>query len=233
MKTQLTIFVLLLAYAWGSIAQAERFPKFPIEKSMSVAVVAENIAYNGIPTRIYQFNTASSVSDVVEYYSKQWKDLNEVDSGDLKILSHRDGDYLLTVQIELNSRSAETHGTLTTSPMFALLEMSNSKLRKQKAQIGKDFPKLPNTYVVSDIKANEIVGESRSLLFSNEYDVERNMRFYRQKFSADGWQELITSAKSNSNLAGNSIALNKHGRKLNLSFSKQAGKTFGVAVFLP
>jgi len=226
------ILFFVLPFLFLQTTFARDFPEFPFPKNMVVVLAAKNIEYNGIPTQIYQFHTDDSIAEVVEFYDKEWDDLDEVDFGDLKILSHRDDDYLLTVQIERES-DLRTHGTLSIAPMFKLLGGSRHKLRKKIKAVGADFPALSNTEFISDLVADEIGGESRSLLFSNEYSVERNIEFYRTKMMADGWKSVIVNNAKSKRVKTTVLALNKNSKKLNIGFSRQAGRTYGVAVFLP
>jgi len=195
---------------------------------MNVVLVADNILYNGVPTRLFQFDTEKSIEEVQEYYRGEWEEMTSTDFGQRRILSHREGDYLMTVQLEL-SEMAPSHGILAISPMFGLMERSPARLRKMLDSVGEGFPVLRDTSFISDIQANEIRGESRSLMFVNEHSIERNFNFYKEYFVGEDWK-IFTD---NSNvLNGASLAMTKSGTKLNLTFSKQGSQTFGVAVFL-
>lgn len=223
-------FVLPFLFLQTTIAR--EFPEFPFPKDMVVVLAAKDIEYNGIPTQIYQFHTDDSIQEIIEFYEKEWDDLDEVDFGDLKILSHKDDEFLLTVQIERES-GLQTHGTLSIAPMFEMLDGGGHKLRKKIKAVGANFPALSNTEIISDLVAEEIGGKSRSLLFSNEYSIERNIEFYRTKMMADGWKSVIVNNARSKRVKTTVLALNKNSKKLNIGFSRQEGKTYGVAVFLP
>ncbi len=208
---------------------ADDYPDFPFSKKMNVVIAANSIEYNGIPTQIFQFDTELSLDELTDYYEDQWSDLNKVDAGDRRILSHREGDYLQTVQIELSNHPT-THGILVSSPVFKLLDQSDTKIKKLRKAIGDGFPSLPNTIFISDIRGEEVAGDSRSLLFLNDYGIRRNIEFYSTKMSAEGW---VSINQKGLDANPSVLAMNKGGRKFNLSFSRKDDKTHGVAVFLP
>lgn len=221
------IVLLLIGFAFNSNANAKEYPEFPFSKSMDVVIVANDMDYNGLEMRAYQFKSKDDEADIVAYYESEWGDeMTNVLFGDWRILSHREGDYLMTVQIEQNTM-AMTHGTLGITPMFRLVDAGSSHVRKLQAGIGKDFPTPPKSKILNDIKTDDAGMVTRTLMFENAQSVRQNLKFYLRNMQSDGWQVLGGIPEDISDLK--TLAMNKGGRKLNLSFVSKGGKTYGVA----
>ena len=213
-----------------TITQAKSFPDFPYSDKMDVLLVADEMIVNGVRMRALQFKTSQDEVHVVDFYKQEWgEEMTDVLFGDWRVLSHRDGDFLLTVQIEQGDHQL-THGTMGITPAFKLAKQSDQKLAKIQKTIGNDFPMLAGTQIVSDIGSKDIGQKSRTLLFSNNKSIRQNVRFYLNKMTSDGWQ-LLGSNTAEAQQAG-AFALNKGEQKMNLSFVRNEGLTYGVAVTL-
>ncbi|GGZ98335.1 hypothetical protein GCM10008090_03460 [Arenicella chitinivorans] len=210
-----------------SDARAKGYPEFPYSKNMDVVIVADNMDFNGLEMRAYQFKSKDDEEDIVAFYESEWGDeMTNVLFGDWRILSHREGDYLMTVQIEQNTM-AVTHGTLGITPMFRLVDAGSAHIKKLQSGIGKDFPTPPKSKILNDIKSDDGGIVTRTLLFENAQSVRQNLRFYLRSMQSDGWQVLGGTPENIKDV--NVLAMNKGGRKLNLSFVSRDGKTYGVA----
>lgn len=224
--TLMLIFIFILAvescYALGEIS-------FPYSDDMKVKLVAEEMVVNGLPMKAYQFQTKKSIEDVVKYYAGIWPDLNDVQFGEWRILSHRDKGYLLTVQFESDSNKI-THGLLGISPLFDLMDASKSEINKMASGVGKGFLLPPNSEVINDITSIDLGKDSRTIVFRNKLSINRNYQYFRTQYSNKGWVDLITSASAAKKLKTQALAMNKKGQELNVSFSKQGSFTYGVVV---
>lgn len=218
--------LLVFSLALCSNANAKGYPEFPYSKNMDVVIVADNMDYNGLEMRAYQFKSKDDEDEIVAFYQSEWGDeMTNVLFGDWRILSHREGDYLMTVQIEQNTM-AMTHGTMGITPMFRLVDAGSAHVKKLQSGIGKDFPTPPKSKIINDIKSDDGGIETRTLLFENSQSVRQNLRFYL-RMQSDGWQ-VLGGPPENINEV-NALAMNKGGKKLNLSFVSRDGKTYGVA----
>lgn len=227
----------LSLFAWLSLLQvgfvdAEDFPVFPVPDFLNVKIVSESMVVNGLPMAAYEFSSNRSSQDVLDYYQSEWGASNTryVDLGDWRILSHRDGDYLFTIQIEKNTETL-THGTLGITPAFRFLSKSRAKLKQQKKNVGKGFPTLPGTEILNDITALDQGRESRTVMFKNKRSMKSNLSYYENKMRADGWRNLLRN-EGEQNRSINALAMNKSGQEFNLSVSKVQGETHGVAVYV-
>ncbi len=229
LKTLSLLFALSCAQAPG-LLQAKGYPEFPYSDDMDVVVVANNMDYNGLPMRAFQFSSSADEAEVVAFYEREWgEEMTNILFGDWRILSHKEGDYLMTVQIEQNTM-AKTHGTLGITPMFKLVDAGSRHVQKLQAGIGKDFPMPPRSEVINDIRADDGGINSRTIMFANSQSVLQNIKFYLRKMQAQGWEILGGYPESLDNLTA--LAMNKGGQKLNLSFVSREGKTYGVATTL-
>ena len=207
---------------------AKSLPEFPFSKEMDVLVVADEMVVNGIKMRAYQFKTKDDEETVVEFYKKEWgKEMTDVLFGDWRVLSHKENEFLFTVQIEQGNHLL-THGTLGVTPIFEMLEYSDSKLKKINRDIGKKFPALPGTKFINDIKSDDMGRKTRTLLFSNERSIKQNLEFYKNKMQAVGWTLLAPDTMKKSKFPA--LAMNRGEQQLNLSFVRESDLTYGVAV---
>ncbi|GAA6136300.1 hypothetical protein NBRC116583_00470 [Arenicella sp. 4NH20-0111] len=226
----LTIALIALFGTFSEAAKAEKFPEFPYSKMMDVVTVANNMKVNGLPMRIYQFKTKEDEAHIVDFYKDEWDtEMTNVLFGDWRILSHKEKGYLMTVQIEQGDYPV-THGTLGITPMFEYIKGSGNKMKKATRSVGRDFPTLPNTKIMIDTEANEQGKRVRTILFSNSNSIDRNLNYYTTQMERKGWSMLAPDMFGKIRKKVPAIAMNKNGEKLNLSFVRQEGKTYGIAV---
>lgn len=209
-------------------SHADDFPKFPYSKDMDVVVVAQEMIVNGVRMRAYQFTSNKGEDHVVDFYNSEWGDeMTDVVFGDWRILSHKEDDFLMTVQIEQGDHPI-THGTLGITPAFELANMNSGQLSKIESKVGMGFPMLANSKVVSDITSNDQGRMNRTLIFTNSRSVRQNIEFYLNRLGPKGWEVLGSKSRAKRGL--NALALNKGDEQLNLSFVRKDHKTYGVAV---
>lgn len=221
---------LALTILCENTANAERFPEFPYSKKMELVTVASNMKVNGLPMRIYQFKTKEEEQHVIDFYTSEWKkEMTDVLFGDWRILSHKEEGFLMTVQIEQGDFPI-THGTLGITPMFDYIKGNGNKMKQATQNIGRDFPTLPSTEIMIDTESNEQGKRVRTVLFSNNKSVERNLSYYTTQMERNGWSLLAPGIFDKIRKKVPAIAMNKNGEKMNLSFVRQSGKTYGIAV---
>lgn len=209
---------------------AEDFPEFPFSKKMDVVFVASEMIVNGMPMRAFQFKTKEDEPHIVEFYQNEWGDeMTDVVFGSWRVLSHRENDYLMTVQIEQGDY-ALTHGTMGITPTFGYVENSGIKMRKALKSIGAGFPMLSGTKIISDIASNEMGKTSRTVMFSNKKSITRNLDYYIREMKNNGWVMLAPDMFERRRGEIPAFAMNKNGEKFNLSLTRLKGETFGVVV---
>lgn len=232
---KLTIFSLVWVALFSlflipKYAAAENYPEFPFSKKMSVVVIANDMQVNGLPMRAYQFKTNEDENHIVDFYVKEWGDeMTNVLFGDWRILSHKENGYLMTVQIEQNSSSI-THGTLGITPMFDYIKGDGRKMKRALKAVGKNIPILPGSKVVIDTESKEQGKTIRTVLFSNNKSIDRNLSFYINYLEREGWSMLSPDMFEKTKKAVPAIAMNRNGEKFNLSFVRHSGETYGIAM---
>jgi hypothetical protein len=216
--------------AFNQSALSKGLPKFPYSDDMDVLIIAKQMVLNGVPMNAFQFSTRKPESEIVSFYEEEWGDgeMTNILFGDWRVLSHRDGDHLFTVQIE-QGNSLTTHGTLSVSPMFAVLEKGAKKIGKMVDDIGKDFPVPNGSEFISDMVTDDLGRETRTLFFSNTKSISHNIDYYKNKMVKHNNWAMLPTESTKSKEAG-ALALSKNGKELNLSFVRKSGKTHGIAV---
>jgi hypothetical protein len=229
-KSALVLLVFMAVATFNQSAFSKDLPKFPYSDDMNVLIIAKQMVYNGVMMNAYQFSTRKSESDVVSFYEDEWgtDEMNNILFGDWRVLAHRDGDHLFTVQIE-QGNNLTTHGTLSVSPMFAIVDKGAKKIGKMADDIGKNFPVPNGSKFMSDMVTEDLGRKTRTLMFSNSKSISHNMDYYQNKMvNHDNWSMLPTES-TKSKEAG-ALALGKNGQELNLSFVRRSGKTYAIAV---
>lgn len=226
MRQLITSAVTCLFIMHAALLEARSYPDFPAADFMQLALVAEDMQFNGVPMRLIEFRTGASREQVIGFYRTKWGErLAESKLGEADILSHRHGDYLLTVQIN-PGRGLETIGTLSVAPLF------DNKVRSRPA-LGKGFPMPPGTTVVNDIIAIDGPKKSRTLLLRTTKSLRQTYDFYSRRFEQEGWKTLAPEAGKQSTPHNDmGLILNRKGNELNIAFVGDEGGTVIVAVLV-
>jgi hypothetical protein len=216
----------------SSLCTAKGLPNFKAAKFMRVTVVADAMIYNGLPMRAYEFTASKSVDKVEAFYAELWgKELKKSQAGPWTVLSHFDGTYLFSVQVEEDD----------TQRAVGLLSVSEPGAVSAKFELGEGFPMPQSSTVVNDISAQDLGKNSRTLVLVNDQSVASNLRFYRRHYEQRGWMELApsdpTAKKKGSGKSSrgglddaNALLMSKGGDELNMSFDEVDGRTVVVAV---
>tara|TARA_R110001592_G_C13189889_1_gene752291 strand:+ start:3749 stop:4438 length:690 start_codon:yes stop_codon:yes gene_type:complete len=207
-------------------AHAENWPEFPIPKNERAVIVGNQIAVNGLTMKIMEMTSKSTVSDIIEFYKKAWevpvkKDapgyiVNEVNP--YTIISRAEKDFLMTIQVKKHEKKGS----------YSLLAISNVQNERVVSILGKGFPKMNTTEVLSDIKSQDIYQEGRTLIMENSFSVQSNINFYRDYYLKRGWNDITQGQVSSTNMAV--MIMNKNKHELNLTFNRAENRTHIVAV---
>lgn len=215
------IFLACLLVVQSRAAMA--FPEFPTADFMHVLIVADEIDFNGLPMRLFEFSSERSESELLGFYRRVWGDeFTDTEIGPQRILAHRKGDYLLVVQV-LERSGLGSRGTLSIAPLF-------SPKLKPNERLGVGFPLMPGSMVVSDIHAQDVGKTSRTLVVSTKKSLPQVIEFYRKSFLQEGWQALFRDGQQRGEQQA--LVLSRAGEELNLAFSRVNGETFTVAVLV-
>lgn len=215
----------IMCFSWS--VQARNYPDFAVAPFMHVQIVADDMQFNGVPMRIVEFNSTQPRARVIEFYRGTWGDrVVETDMGDRYILAHRDGDYLLTVDIAADTGMG-AKGTLSTTAFF------DPRVRPSDT-LGEGFPMLPQSTVFNDIKSVDGSNYSRTLVINSNHNLQRTYDFYQRRFYQEGWREVVPASGSGEPVqaAGRAILLNRRNDELNIAFVPEGRGTMVVAILI-
>lgn len=190
---------------------------FDLPPETRVEVVGDALRINGLDTRIYRFRSNLDVEAIAAHFNEQWPQrMKRAQSGPWQVLSHRQGDYLVTVQIA-GQDMGQTQGFIAATNLFKAAE---GRVRVRKP----DLPLLPRTEVLQDIEADDLGRRSRTLILLSEQSAAQNLEFYRAHFRSQGYAPITAGALTKGN-SGGAMVLNRGNEQLNVAVAEQGGKT--------
>jgi|GEM_PF-4473413 len=197
---------------------------FPVPDSFELNVIADEVNFNGFDLQPVAFRTPDSLAEIEKYYLKEWtrEGIKYADIPGWRIISHLEDGMLYTVQIEVRKDGLKREGSA------GYLGISNlPSLKDDIGELGEGFPKLSNTFVLNDIKQNDLGKKARTLWMVNDQSVQRNISHIESWFNRNGWLTQ-KNQKLSSEAAG--LIMNKNNEKLDLSIQKIGDKTHILAV---
>lgn len=221
--------LLIVGLAFASHAWAFATPKIPVEDDMTITVVADHMDFNGVQMAGYEVHSRRRLSEVVDFYKSAWKGSVAVSemqvdpgSGPWTVLSHRDGDYLITIQLQPDEPSG-------CSGFAAVSDAFSGKQRHQ----AENFPMPAGSKVINDIAASDPGKHSRTLVLQNNDSVQSNLDFYRAQLQRQGWSEI-----GNTDEAGlpqqwqgqQALLMNRDGDQINLAVAQSDAGTSTVVI---
>lgn len=176
--------ICLIVMGSGTIAAKE--PKFPAPDDARVSIVNGNLRINGIDSNVRQFNTKESLEEVIDFYREEWShgigrgpgytvtNINQP----WTVISRIEGKYLMTVQIQPASNGGS----------WGFLALSRLPERGRSPKLGRDFPSMRGSHTLNEVVSKDPGQTGRTMLLGNKYDLQTNVAFYRNRFSAAGWE---------------------------------------------
>jgi len=159
-------------------AHASGWPDTPLPPDTNAADVAKHMIYNGVDMHAQVFQSTASQAQVIAFYRKAWgKDavLNVV--GDAQVVGHREGKYMVTVQVRsVGDGSKGTIGVLDTAsaePDFVP---------------GKGMPKPMGSRVFNDIRYPDDPVPARTVAMQNSLSPQQNASYFRERLVAESWK---------------------------------------------
>lgn len=218
------LFVYICSYCLG--VHAEEWPEFPVPKNERVIIVGNNMSVNGQTMKIMEMTSQRNVTDIIEFYKTKWETPVKkgapgyiiTEANPYLIVSRPEKKFLMTVQVKKNGRKGS----------YSLLAMSKIPNKNAVIILGKGFPKMNTTSVLSDIKSEDINQKGRTLLLENSFSVKSNVNFYRDYYLKRGWVDVTQGKVSSANMAV--MIMNKNTDELNLTFNQTKNKTQVVVV---
>jgi hypothetical protein len=169
------LLILLLAapaWAWTSVEAPPR---------TSLEWVAQDMVYNGIPTRIQFFRSRAALPEVLAWYRQRWTEGGrpryvENNTGPWKTISHAVGQDFVTIQVRPASGGG-AEGYVSQRPIEA----------PPHAALGQGFTLPQGSEVVNDIQSRDGGQQSRTLLVFNNLTPTANASFFQASLAREGW----------------------------------------------
>lgn len=216
------VFLCSLFTLWSHLAFAE-WPEFPVPNKAKVIIVGEEMAVNGLPTRIWEISSAQSPKEILSYYRQKWKSpvvpdgpgFIEEEAGGWQVISRSEDPYLYTVQV-VESSMGSSKGFLAVSRPMELVGYQAD-----------GFAKPAGSEILSDVVSDDAGKRGRVIQFKNSQSIEANYNFYRNRYLADGWAELSElPADRNKAL----LLMNKGSGEISIVFNRFENESYGVLV---
>ena len=206
----------------GFAQAADEWPAVPVPDGVQPQWVADAMVFNGVPMQIFTFDYLPGVKALLEFYEEEWRNegtnFKHHESDQWEILSAPHGEHYVTIQITDTGNSA-----------YAQVGVSNwGAVGDTLPELGKGFPRLPASRVISDINAVDGGAHSRTLMIENGHSISSNFRYYLSHFSQQNWN--IIQKNIGPRQTGALLSLNKEGRELELVVSRQGSKSHIVIV---
>lgn len=211
-------FALLLLVQIGSarpIGETAGIGNLDLPRGMQTDPIGERLRINGVETRVWQFRSTDGVDAVATHFSREWSGkIARSNAGGWDILSHRDGEWLITVQ----SGPADALGVHRGFIAIARLFVPRDRLRAEP-------PRLPRTQLLQDIEAEDLGRPSRTMLLLSEESAAQNLEFYRAHFRAEGFVPLAAGALTQGP-DGGSLSLTRRGEHLDIGIAERGGRSW-------
>lgn len=185
-----SLVALLLAIAASAAFAADDpkldCPAFPLPEA-KLTWVAPNIAYNGLPMQIRQFDSKESPKAILDYYRREWRGTPqrpgnvEYPLDGWQVIAALRERCFYTVQVKAAGKDGST----------GLLGMSRLPDPLQVREAGKNFPMMSGSNVINDIDHFDPGKRARTLYFTNEFTADANAGFYRRVLTAEGWRIVV------------------------------------------
>jgi hypothetical protein len=219
---QRTGLALLLLAQIGSARPAGSFggiEDFDLPRGMQTDNIGEWMRIDGIQTRAWQFRSTDDADAIAEHFGRQWNGrIVRKSAGGWDILSHRQDDWLATVQTGPADVLGTHRGFIAIAHRFA-----------PRDRPGPAPAALPSTQLLHDIEAEDRGRRSRTMLLVSDRTAAQNLDFYRAHFRAEGFEPLVAGALTKA-ADGGGMSLVRGGEKLDLAIAERHGRSWIVIV---
>ncbi len=194
----------------------DMWPEVQSPPKSKMALITADTKLNGVPMRVWGFEASVGAAEVLSFYRAQWGSSAENKSienvmGKWQVIGRRDGAYYTTVQVEPVS-ATRSKGYLSVSML-----PSYSKVGR-----GPQFPMMAGSKLVSDQESRDPGRKARTLVMTNQYSVDANLVFYRDRLISQGWQMDVNFKKTVSTRDGNSFFFKRRNEEAIVAVAPQA-----------
>ncbi|RJG39512.1 hypothetical protein [Motilimonas pumila] len=179
--------LLLLLYFITPFAFAgNNWPDFSIPEDTDVEIINEKTIVNGLPMKMYRFNSVLNTQELIAFYKKEWSKPSQPDIAPYvindvafwKVIARFDSGFMISVQIKK---------TLSGSFGFISISDVESLQRRKYEGVVSIFPAPKGSKKINDFYSYDIGSKSRTVLILNKKDIRSNINFYTNHFISKGW----------------------------------------------
>lgn len=198
------------------------FPELILPEGMQVEVISDGMQLNGLNAQILQLRSEQPRSDVIQRFAQTWRGrVVRTRIGDSEILAHRDGDFLITLQLDAVG-TGHTRGLLTVTDILAALDEGRAP-----AMPAWDMP--AGSTPLQTLTANDVGRASHMLVLHNLESASQNLHFYRSYFHDLGFQPLTRGAMLRGEHAG-AMILSRGAEQINVAVAEGRGGSYVTIV---
>lgn len=210
----------LLAVVIGVAEAAGRFGApgdFELAPGMRTDSIGDWQRANAVETRTWHFHSTDDADAIAAHFAREWDGrIARSKAGGWDIVSHRQEDWLITVQTGPEDATGFSRGFIAIARLFGS--------RAAAGQAAK-VPRLPRTQLLHDIEADDLGRHSRTLLLVSDQSAAQNLDFYRAHFRAEGFVpttdgSLLKAAN------GGTLSLNRGAEQLDIAIAQRDGQSW-------
>lgn len=210
----------LFAVAIGVAEAAGRFGgvgDFELPAGMRTQTIGDWQRVNAVETRTWQFRSTEDADGIAAHFAREWDGrIARSAAGGWDFLSHRQDDWLITVQTGPEDASGRSRGFIAIAKRFG---------SRAAADHQPTVPRLPRTQLLHDIEAEDLGRRSRTLLLVSDQSAAQNLDFYRAHFRAEGFVPTTAGALLKG-ADGGVLSLNRGTEKLDLAIARRDGRSW-------
>lgn len=213
---------LLLLAQIGSAQPADRFggiDDFELPHSMQTDHIGEWMRIDGVQTRAWQFHSTDDADAIAEHFGHEWNGrIARTTAGGWDILSHRQGDWLATVQTGPPDALGHHRGFIAIAHRFAPRHRSRPSPTV-----------LPSTQLLQDVEAEDRGRRSRTMLLVSDRSAAQNLDFFRAYFRSEGFEPLAAGALTKAP-DGGGMSLVRGNEQIDLAIAERDGRSWILIV---
>jgi len=199
-----TLFAVLVI----GTAAAESWPDIASPPKAKVQWVGDRMRIDGVPTRILQFQSSVSRTEVVEYYRAYWSGGYPTKPsvsplGAATVVGQRHGPFFMTVKVE-------DAGGGTSRGLISVAEVAGVEVKRDPGIV----PVMPGATVVSVVESDDPGKHSRNVTLIGPQAVTSAIQFYTAEFANAGWHQIQGAGAAG---AGSFFVFAKDGSEMQVS----------------
>jgi hypothetical protein len=188
-----------------------------------ITKLGDEIFLNGIPTEMIGIAVPESIKNTSAFFANKWIAegwrVNIERNGDL-IVVMSSNDRLQRVATLNKTGDNTTEGSLSLTDLPQRLKDGGGP----SVPVGEHLIKPMNTMVLNEVRIRDQQGESIMTTLANNFDVEQNAAFYRERMVEQGWKE--TRHKTVVEGKGVIVVFTKPGKEATFTMVRQSRQSF-------